>query len=290
MYQEPLISIITVSRNSEKTIEKTIKSVLSQTYKNIEYIVIDGQSNDGTNEIVRKYINHLSVYISEPDNGIFSAMNKGIRNASGDFLYFLNSDDFLVDGKVIEDIVTFIKKTPNCEIVYGDIEARVDNMNHWQLDSPPPEAILRTLIDGAMHHQATFACNTVFQKVGLFQETFKSVGDYEWWLRVASDDTIQKFYVKRTIASYFIGGKSSNIDVALREMFEVQNNAQIYQSEYWTNERIRVYQEIIRNPKGRWGLFRPEKLERKSYFFEFKDRLSQLSLLLKRSLKYMLKR
>lgn len=258
MAQKPCLSIITVSRNSEATIERAIESVLNQTYDNIEYIIIDGNSTDRTNELIEQYDDRLSAYINEPDDGIFFAMNKGVKQATGDFIYFLNSDDFFVDNRVLEDVARFIRDVPDCELIYGNIEARDNKGNNWLLTSPPPEEILKTLVSGAMHHQATFASKQVFTKVGLFEEKFNSVGDYEWWLRVASEPKINKKYFNRTIASYFVGGKSSNIEMALNEMFEVQNNAEIYQSDYWLHKRISIYQDILRSPNGHWGLYRQE--------------------------------
>lgn len=289
MPQKPCFSIITVSHNSEATIERAIESVLNQTYNNVEYIIIDGNSDDRTDELIRQYANRLSIYISEPDDGIFFAMNKGIKQASGDFIYFLNSDDFFVDNRVLHDVASFIEGVPSCEIIYGNIEARDGKGNHWLLASPPPEEILKTLVSGAMHHQATFASKHTFTKVGFFQETFNSVGDYEWWLRVAAEATIQKQHFNRTIASYFIGGKSSNIEAALNEMFEVQNCAEIYQSDYWLHKRIEIYQEILKSPKGHWGLYRQQNSSSQTINdLNFLSRGKQKLLRFKQESKYML--
>ena len=98
------ISIITVVFNGKKTIKDTINSVLSQTYKNIEYIIIDGNSNDGTIEIIKSYGDKISHFISESDNGIYDAMNKGIKLSTGDIVGILNSDDFYIDNKVIAKV------------------------------------------------------------------------------------------------------------------------------------------------------------------------------------------
>ena len=114
------ISIITVCFNSEKTIEKTIKSVCNQTYKNIEYIIIDGGSTDRTCEIIKKYLSHVSTFVSEPDKGIYDAMNKGLDKAIGDYVLFLGSDDQLMDKDVVSKVVTKIN-TENGDIFYGDV-------------------------------------------------------------------------------------------------------------------------------------------------------------------------
>lgn len=105
------ISIITVCFNSEKTIEDTIKSVCCQTYKNIEYIIIDGGSTDRTCDIINSYISQISIFVSEPDNGIYDAMNKGLDMATGDYLLFLGSDDHLMSSNIIERVMARINNT-----------------------------------------------------------------------------------------------------------------------------------------------------------------------------------
>ena len=255
-----LVSIITVTKNSGDTLGRTIESVANQNYNSIEYIIIDGNSTDGTEQIVKECRHDIDVYIRGDDNGVFSAMNKGIEYATGDYIYFLNADDYLLDNYVIYDVVDFLRKHLDCDVVYGNIEGRVTEANRFIIKPPHPEDILRTLISGAMPHQATFASNRTFQKIGKFNENYRSVGDYEWWLRVASESSLIKCYFDRTIASYFLGGKSSNLDVALKEMFEVQEEAEVYQTDYWMKERIKIFQDIIRNPNGHWGLNRQESL------------------------------
>lgn len=114
----PVISIITVSFHSEKEIEKTIKSVINQTYPYIEYIIIDGGSTDGTLDIIKKYAKHISYWISEPDKGIYDAMNKGIDKATGKWINFMNCGDTFYDNHVIENVVHRINE--NSDIIYGD--------------------------------------------------------------------------------------------------------------------------------------------------------------------------
>ena len=114
------ISIITVCFNSSKTIEKTLQSILSQTYNNIEYIVVDGGSFDSTLEILKKYTKIISKLISEPDKGLYDALNKGIKSATGDIVGILNSDDIYNDEKVIENIAYFHNNN-NIEVSLGNI-------------------------------------------------------------------------------------------------------------------------------------------------------------------------
>ena len=118
--KSPLISIITVSFNCAKTIEETILSVINQSYTSIEYIIIDGKSTDGTIEIIKKYADRISFWVSEKDDGIYDAMNKGLRKANGDFVLFLGGDDHLISFHVLQDIVPQLQPTRVC-VYHGDV-------------------------------------------------------------------------------------------------------------------------------------------------------------------------
>ena len=118
----PTVSIITASLNSEKHIEDTIRSVLSQTYRHIEYILVDGNSTDDTMSIVNNYRANINKIISEQDNGIYDAFNKGIIASKGDVILFLNSDDSLYDNKVIEKIAGIFHRNPEYKCVYGNVK------------------------------------------------------------------------------------------------------------------------------------------------------------------------
>ena len=125
------ISIITISYNSELTVRDTIESVLSQDYPDIEYIIIDGGSSDGTITIVEEYQSRISKIMSEPDQGIYDAMNKGVRLATGDFVGTLNSDDLFADEKVISNLVEFLTKNPDLDGSFADLVlVRRDNVDH----------------------------------------------------------------------------------------------------------------------------------------------------------------
>ena len=116
----PRVSIITVCYNAVSAIQRTILSVLSQTYENIEYIIIDGKSTDGTLAIIKKYESRIAFWLSEPDNGIYDAMNKAINNATGEWVLFMNADDEFVDNKVVERFVFVVKTHKNYAVYYGD--------------------------------------------------------------------------------------------------------------------------------------------------------------------------
>ena len=115
------VSIITICRNAAETIEATIKAVANQTYPNIEYVVVDGGSDDGTLAVCDRHSSTITTLVSEPDDGIYNAMNKGIGLATGDFLYFANADDYLFDANVVQNVVAFIQANPAGDVVYGNV-------------------------------------------------------------------------------------------------------------------------------------------------------------------------
>ena len=120
MDKKPLVSIVTTCFNAEKTIERTIKSVINQNYSNIEYIIIDACSTDKTIKIIKRYENHINYFLSEKDNGISDGWNKGIKKCKGEFIQILNSDDYMPKNKIIESINCF-KKHPDASYVFGDL-------------------------------------------------------------------------------------------------------------------------------------------------------------------------
>lgn len=176
--KKPLISIITIVKNNEKTIEQTFSSVFDQKYDNLEYIVIDGCSNDNTVEIIKKYQDRLSYWISEKDEGISDAFNKGILACHGDIIGIINADDWYEDNvfsKVSERFVSDEK----IDIVHG-------YMRKWSTSSISElifsdERFLE--VDSTVNHPTVFVRKGVYSKIGLFRKDFKTAMDYEWLLR-----------------------------------------------------------------------------------------------------------
>ncbi|MBD1889619.1 glycosyltransferase family 2 protein [Coleofasciculus sp. FACHB-SPT9] len=245
------ISIITVCKNSEESIEQTIQSVIYQTYKDIEYIVIDGDSEDKTKEIIARYDSSITKIISEPDNGLYEAMNKGINLSTGCFIHFLNSDDYLYDANVVSDVVDFISAHPKCEFLYGDTHLRPNPQLHTETatsvwKSPLPDDIPEAMIYGALFLQGAIFFNAdLFTKLGLFNETYKISADYEWFARLIQHTEINVCYYPRTIFSYYQGGLSSDIKATLSEMFKIQNQVPLFQTDYWVKKRISKLQDGI---------------------------------------------
>ena len=242
------VSIITVCKNSEKTIERTIQGVLSQTYNDIEYIIIDGDSSDRTKDIIRQYTNHITRFISEPDRGIYEAMNKGINLATGSFFYFSNSDDYLFDANVIQDLVQFVSHHPGCDFVYGDHEARFISGDSKIYKPVLPEQLLEEMVclgDDRVHQPTSLFKADLFKKVGLFSETYRIASDYEWFLRLLQDPTLKICYYPRTIVSYAHGGASGNIRALFEEVFDIQNKIALCQREDWLIKRVVKLQQMF---------------------------------------------
>jgi glycosyltransferase involved in cell wall biosynthesis len=206
--QELKISIITVCLNAESTIEKTIKSVLEQDYPNVEYIVIDGASTDNTISLIKKHQSHISKVISEPDNGIYSAMNKGIDMATGDFIFFLNANDAFYNEKVISSIFSKFTEDKESEIIYGDI-ITVDKKSNTKNINRFSKVSKRFLIRNTICHQAIFAKTELFRKYGLFNTRYKIAADYDWILRMLITHRIKSRYIQEIISYFSLDGVSA---------------------------------------------------------------------------------
>lgn len=189
----PKVSIITVCLNAEKHIERAIVSVLEQTYKNIEYIIVDGKSTDGTLEIVAKYRDRIHKIISEKDNGVYDAMNKGIRNSSGEIIYFVNSDDRLYDSGVIERVVRVYKKDPSADIIYAKVEPVNFPNKNIVFTGNLTFQTQRDILKNQPCHQCIFAKKTIFDRFGLFDVRYKIAADIDWFYRIFNKNIKIKF-------------------------------------------------------------------------------------------------
>ena len=204
------VSIITVCYNSSKTIADTLKSVITQSYKNIEYIVIDGKSKDGTQNIIAQYRDGISKYVSEPDNGMYDAINKGIRMATGDIIGILNSDDIYTNDKVIEEMVKRMEET-NSDALYGDLKyVQEDDLSktvrYWKSG---PFKRGKFLFGWMPPHPTFFLKREVYQQYGGYLTTFKSAADYELMLRMLFRFKVSVSYLPKVMVLMREGGLSN---------------------------------------------------------------------------------
>lgn len=206
----PKVSIITVCYNSEKTIEDTLQSVINQSYPDIEYIVIDGASTDSTLSIINKYKDKIATIVSEKDNGIYDAINKGINLATGDIIANLNSDDFYIDNNVIADVVTTFEKektdTLYADLYYVDAVDTNKIVRYWKSKPYKDGFFLRGWMPP---HPTFFVKKEVYQQHGLFDLQFKSAADYEIMLRFIHRFKTSIAYLPRVIVKMRVGGVSN---------------------------------------------------------------------------------
>ena len=202
------ITIITVVYNNYKTIKTAIESVLNQTYNDIEYIIIDGGSTDGTLDIINNYKDKISLFISESDNGIYDAMNKGVNLSSGDLIGILNSDDLYDNNIVIQNVVNEFLIDKNLDILYGDLVYvnKIDTTkiirkwfssqyykNYFEDGNVPP-------------HPSLFLKRKIYFESGFFRLDFKLAADYEFMLRVFKKNFYKSKYFNKTLVRMRLGG------------------------------------------------------------------------------------
>lgn len=203
------VSIITATFNSAATIRDTLNSINNQSYKNIEHLIIDGQSKDDTLEIVKEF-QHVSKILSEPDKGIYDAMNKGIKMATGEIIAILNSDDFYAHENVIQDIVN-IFQSENMQSLYGDLV---------YVDAKNTKKVVRNWKAGAFKknkfiygwmppHPTFFVRRELYEKYGYFNTFLKTAADYELMLRFLYKENVSTYYHPEVITIMRAGGFSN---------------------------------------------------------------------------------
>ncbi len=199
------ISVITINRNNRPGLESTIKSVFEQTFTDFEYIVIDGASTDGSVEIIEKYSDRLKYWVSEPDKGIYNAMNKGIRQANGEYLLFLNSGDVLYDPSIFRG---FSEAAYLEDIIYGDVIFEGQAVPLIM----PDKITLETFLGPSIGHNASFIKGELFSKYGLYNEENRIVSDLEFFLNAIVKFGCSYRHINKMITVQQKGGISVSPD------------------------------------------------------------------------------
>ena len=207
------ISIITVCLNSAKTIRKALESARQQTYKNVELIIVDGVSTDETLQIVAEYQDIVTAIVSEKDKGIYDAMNKGAALATGDIVFFLNSDDAFYDSAVLADVVACFEQTPSLDLLYGNVVFDDEGKLNKRIYSHINKC---TLEFESLCHQGVFARRKLFSTVGLFNLNFKTNADYDWLIRVFKSGATCTWF-NRIISLFSIGGMHAQDPIYLAQ-------------------------------------------------------------------------
>lgn len=216
--KQPLFSIITVCYNAEDMIEQTIQSVLEQKCQDYEYIVVDGGSTDGTREILNKYENKLNKYISEPDEGIYDAMNKAARLANGRYIYYLNAGDWFYDKNVLKEVSTLIKKSKP-ELLLGYIKIIYQN---YQVLKNTKISRMNLKLGKMPPHQGSFFKLRTLKKLKYFDTQYHSSADFDLMAKAIKQSVSVK-HVDLIIANFSAGGTSSNKDLSYKETYKLIN-------------------------------------------------------------------
>lgn len=200
--KSPKLSIVTIVYNAQNYIEPTIQSIINQTYKNIEYIVVDGASNDKTIEMVKKYEKNINKIISEPDRGIYDAMNKGIELATGEFIWFMNAGDEIYDSRTVENI---FKNYDNEDVLYGSMQLVNEDGSMASIFKVPQNLTYKNFIYGmVVSHQAIIIKKEIVSNYNL---EYTVVSDHDWIVSALKRANKIK-NTQITISKYLLGGFS----------------------------------------------------------------------------------
>ena len=244
------ISIITVCKNAEKTIETTIRSVIHQTYQDIEYIIVDGNSKDNTLAIIKRYQTNIAKIISEQDGGIYEAMNKGIQIATGDYLLFLNADDLLLHPTTVHQFANNLPKSPDyvADIWYGNVI--IFNSNNGKGNIWNPGKISKYhLYWSSLPHPATFFNRNSFVKNGLFSTELRLAGDYEWYVRALFKNNLNFKKTTQLVSIFCEGGISTRPEFSKL----MHDERKIVLKKYF-NKNQRIFYKLRRRFQKTFGI------------------------------------
>lgn len=249
------VSIITVSFNSAKTIADTIESVLSQDFPEIEYIIVDGGSTDGTVDIIRQNENRISQWISEKDQGMYDAMNKGIAMATGDVIGILNSDDVYMNTHVISDLMRLMQ-SQNTEVVFADLIL---------VDSSNQNKVIRYYDSGRFHpskfkfgwmpaHPTVFVKRELYQRVGKFSTTYQIAADYEMLIRMLAIEKASYAYFPKPVVRMRAGGASTS-GISRNWILNQEIIRACKENGIYTN----LFMLLLKVPAKLWGRLLPKR-------------------------------
>jgi glycosyltransferase involved in cell wall biosynthesis len=203
--KKPQFSVISVCWNEGESIRRTCESIRTQNHNNFEWIVIDGKSTDSTLDILNKYSTEISTLISEPDYGIYNAMNKGIELAKGDYLVFLNGGDQFCNNETLNLIAT----APQMDIIYGNLITTHSNGTEI-VETFPDKLEPNYLLWGWLPHPASFIRQRLFNDFGIYDESFQIAGDYDLFARFLSHNSTTHHHINQPLSIFSTGGISTN--------------------------------------------------------------------------------
>lgn len=240
------LSIITINRNNAAGLHKTMESVLSQTYRDFEYIIIDGASTDASVDVIREYESaNLSsshpltiIWLSEPDNGIYEAMNKGLKMVHGEYTLMLNSGDYLVDEHVIERVLPELDRT---DIIQGNNIEEVDNHIYRNRGYGKSDIDFFDVMRGFFLHQAAFCKKQLFEDYGFFDETYKMAADTKFFMTCLGIHSATFRYIDLDITNYDTNGISAEKSGRWAELRAEEDNR--LRHELFSDRQLRFFEE-----------------------------------------------
>lgn len=238
------LSIITINFNNRAGLQKTIDSVISQTFKDFEWIIIDGGSTDGSKELIEQYDKYITYWVSEPDKGIYNAMNKGIKVAKGEYLYFLNSGDYIASYNVLSRVFKYNFQT---DIINGNLIIISDSIRRdYGIHSDYISCF--DLIKGNLNHPSTFIKKRLFDLYGLYDESLKIVSDWKFFLYTIVIRGCSVKYVNEDIACFTMGGISNtSLELVKEERNKVLS--EFFPSYVLEDYKFTIHQSEIRKYK-----------------------------------------
>lgn len=238
----PILSIITINYNDKLGLQRTCKSVQEQTVHDFEHIIIDGGSDDGSKEFIEKNKNYFNYCISEPDSGVYEAMNKGILRANGRFLLFLNSGDTLYNNSILSKVLPCLENQ-NAHIVYGKLYKVFENRSNF-INDYPEKLDFTFFIRTSLGHPSTFIRKELFERYGNYRQDLKIVSDWEFFIKTICIQKVSYKKIDLIISNFHEGGLSTNESNAKRHKLEIKKvlieNFDLYNSSY---EKISIHNQ-----------------------------------------------
>lgn len=268
------ISVITVCLNAKDSIEKTFESLKNQTFKNVEHIVIDGVSTDGTLDIINKYKDGITYFVSEKDTGIYNAMNKALKYVTGDVVYFLNATDSLHDDDVLEKVANQFKKHPDLEVLWGDIQFTEEGKEP-RIHKNNDVKIKNDFLYNNPCHQAIFYKNELFKKYGNYDEDIKIFGDCDFNVRALVNNNAKCKYIPEVIACFEIGGISTSSEESDRLLHKA-DRLKVYNKNFKHKLCYRADVFITKNFATPKRIIENSKIY--DFLFKITDRITQVVL------------
>lgn len=252
----PKLSVITINYNNLEGLKKTIESVFSQTCKEFEYLIIDGGSTDGSVAYIESKSDAIDYWISEPDKGIYNAMNKGIELATGEYILFINSGDHLFSNKVVKSAEKYLQ---SYDVIYFNLQI-ISEDNRFKIHSLPDKLKFSDFFIDSWPHPSTFTKRELFDKVGLYDENLKIFSDWKFMILALFKYQCSYLKVDKILSTFYLGGISSQTDLfgernqVLKEFFNgyVLDYEELYfNRKIVSANRFKMLQEIERTVVGK---------------------------------------